>query len=172
MPTDAADGGSSGPALAAARDGAGGSRAIDIATGLLVALLALAALFWLIPLQVQTAVGEYDLSPAFFPKLAAWIVLVLALGLVLVRLALARRATASNGEGVRIAIEALVWTAVSLLTMISLVKIGYLATSMVLIASGAWMSGRRDWLRVGLVAILFPLAVDFAAWRIFTVHLP
>jgi hypothetical protein len=42
----------------------------------------------------------------------------------------------------------------------------------VLVAAGAWMAGRRDWLRVGLVAILFPLAVHYAAWQIFTVRLP
>jgi hypothetical protein len=83
-----------------------------------------------------------------------------------------RSAPPSNGEGMRIAVEAFVWSAVSVLTMIGLLKIGYLATSMVVVAVGAGMAGRRDWLRVGLVAILFPLAVDYAAWQIFTVRLP
>jgi hypothetical protein len=166
------NGGASPPTRPAAGDGTGGSRTIDLATGLLVVGLALGALFWLIPQQVETAVGEYDLSPAFFPMLAAWIVLLLALGLVGVRLARARSAPPSNGEGTRIAVETIVWTVVAVLTMIGLLKIGYLATSMVLVAAGAWMAGRRDWLRVGLVAILFPLAVNYAAWQIFTVRLP
>lgn len=159
-------------APASTSEAAGGSRSIDIATGVLIAALALVALFWLIPRQIDTRVGEYDLSPAFFPRVAAWAVLALAVALVVLRLAQPRRGPSAQGGGPRIVAEAAVWTLVAALTMISLFKIGYLITSIGLIAGGAWMAGRRDWLRIGLVAVLLPVLMKFAAWQIFTVQLP
>lgn len=153
-------------------DGAAASRAIDIASGLFLVALALATLYWLIPTQIDTTVGEYDLSPAFFPRLAARVVLVLAVGLVVLGIVRHRSNGPDSGDGPRIIAEALVWIVVSVVIMLGLAKVGFVATSMVLIGAAAWFAGRRDWLRVGLVAILFPLLANFAAWRVFTVQLP
>ncbi len=161
-PADA--GGETGPA--------GTTPATDIAAGVLLAILALAALFWIVPAHTETAVGDYDVSPAFFPRLGAGLVLVLAFTLVATG---TRRHLAGHRDGRpgrRVLAELLIWSAAATATVIGLQVIGFIATSALVIAGWMLLAGERRWLLIGAAAVAFPLVVDTAAWVFFTVDLP
>ena len=150
----------------------GATPATDIVAGVLLAILALAALFWIVPAHTETNVGDYDVSPAFFPRLGAGVVLALALTLITTG---ARRHLAGRGNGRpgrRVLEELLIWGAAATVTVIGLQTIGFIATSAVVVAGWTLLAGQRRWLLVGAAAVLFPLAVDTAARVFFTVDLP
>lgn len=136
--------------------------------------LCLVALLWLIPSQIETATGEYDLSPAFFPRLGVMAVLVLAVCLLLARLRQPRVSTPTELDGPRphVIAETAAWSAASLVVMMALQWAGFFPTSVAVIIIGAWLCGRRDWLRIVSLALLFPWLVQTATWQIFTVSMP
>ncbi len=146
--------------------------ATDIIAGAVLVVLALAALFWIVPAYTETDVGDYDVSPAFFPRLGAGVVLVLALALIAVG---ARRHMAGGKDGRpgrRVLLEMLIWAAAATATVVGLQTIGFIATSAIVVVGWMLLAGQRQWLLVGAAAVLFPLAVDTAAWVFFTVDLP
>ena len=56
--------------------------------------------------------------------------------------------------------------------VVGLQTVGFIATSALAVAGWMLFAGQRRWLLVGAAAVLFPLAVDTAAWIFFTVDLP
>lgn len=151
-----------------ADDAGAGGRGVDIAAGLFLAVLSVFALVWLIPNHTQPADSQFDVAPGFFPNLAAGAVLLLS-GLLLLR----RWGQApSGGGGARIVLEFVVWCALSVAVMLALSHIGFLIMAPVVIAGAMLFSGSRNWWLIAAMTILFPLAVKWAAWFIFTVDLP
>ena len=151
-----------------AEDAGAGGRSIDIAAGLCLAALSVFALVWLIPNHTQPADSQFDVAPGFFPNLAAGAVLVLSALLLLRRLGQA----AGRGGGLRIVVELAVWCALSAAIMLALVHIGFAVMAPVVIAGAMLFCGNRNWWLIAAMTVLFPLAVYWAAWFIFTVDLP
>lgn len=144
----------------------------DLVAGLFLALCALVALVWLIPSHTQAAMSEFDVSPGFFPNLAAWAVLVLSLGLVARQVPRLKLLAGRGTAGRFVLIDIAAWSVVAMFSIFALAKIGFLFVAPVLIVSGMLASGNRAyWMIIGL-AVLFPVLVDQAAWYIFTVDLP
>lgn len=147
------------------------SSAIDIVSGLVLATLSVIALVWLIPANVSGVSDGTDVSPAFFPRLTAWVILVLSLIMV------AHRFLRSDpGDGWVAGRRILAETGAVLifaLTVGTLVPVfGYLPTSILVILVGGFIAGYRRWWALILLAVLFPIIVRFGAWTIFTVELP
>ncbi len=145
-----------------------GGRGIDIAAGLCLAALSLFALLWLIPNHTQPADSQFDVAPGFFPNLAAGTVLFFSL----VLLARRWRQTPSGGGGFQVISEIATWSALAVAIMLALSTLGFLVMAPVVIAGAMLFSGNRTWWLIAAMAIVFPLAVEGAAWLIFTVDLP
>ena len=148
-----------------------GGTGIDVAFGLVFAVLATAALVWLIPSQVSTQAGGTDVSPAFMPRLAAGTVLVLSLGLVGHRLARGRLSGGAR-DGGRLLAETAALGAGGVAVMAGLATVGFLPTAMGLILAAGLAARQRPrwWLLV--LAVAFPVIVDLGAWHLFVVDLP
>jgi len=144
----------------------------DLVAGLFLALCATVALVWLIPNHTQAAMSEFDVSPGFFPKLAAWAVLVLSLGLVARQIPRLRHVAGRGIAGRAVLVDIAGWSVVAFFSILALAKIGFLFVAPVLIVAGMLVAGNRTyWMIIGL-AVVFPVLVDQAAWYIFTVDLP
>jgi hypothetical protein len=144
---------------------------VDIAAGLVLAAMSVFALFWLFPNYIVSGSNEYDVGPEFFPKLAAWTVFGLSIVLIISRVI--RFELSVNGRsGKSIVFEIVVWAMISALTLVGLLKIGFLITAPLIISLGALASGYRIWWVIAMLAIAFPLLLDQAAWMVFTVDLP
>ena len=145
----------------------------DAVAGVALAALASAALVWFIPAYTDASAGEYDVSPAFFPKLAVTIILVLSVGLALMGFARMRGPSSATGStGASALLEFAAWNAVAAPAMLGIAQVGFVATAAVLIAAGMLLAGRRTWLLIAITAVAFPLLLDRAAWWIFTVNMP
>ncbi len=146
----------------------------DIGAGLVLAAMAGVALVWLIPDHVGGQVGENDIGPAMFPRLTAWMVLVLSL-MLSTRAAFRYRASVTREQDARgwwLLIEAFAWVLVGGLTLLGLSRIGFVPTAMLLVVFGAVVSGYRTWWVIAVLGLGFPFAVDRLVWLVFTVDLP
>lgn len=144
---------------------------VDLVAGCVLAASALLALFWLIPAHTQPALSEFDVAPGFFPNMAAGAVLALSTVLIIVRFRTLRQAMVS-GDRTFILVDIAIWSFVGLATIGGMQTIGFVWTAPVLIAAGMVFSGCRTLWLIAVLAIAFPVIVDFAAWHIFTVELP
>ena len=151
-----------------------------------IALIALSgvALVWLIPTQISTQAGEYDLSPSFFPSVGVWIVLTLSVLLLMVR-ALEFWQTLRQRKGNQIlgpkavnvsvraiAIEFFAWTVAGSVFVCLLPMAGFLPLGILVVIVGTRVCGRRDWLPGIALGGLFCWLVQAGAWSLFTVALP
>ena len=143
----------------------------EIATAACLAAVATLALVWLVPVNTQPAASELDISPAFFPMLAATLVLVLSLALIAELVFLSAKSTASHSIKTIVS-ELVIWGAVTFVMLACLPKVGFIAVSTTVIVLGGIAMGYRRWWALTLLAIVFSLTVDFGAWKIFTVDLP
>ncbi len=143
----------------------------EIAAALVLTAAAVFALVWLVPENTEPARSDLDISPAFFPMLAAGLVLVLSLTMMAVRLTRAVAATAEL-SGPAILREAAVWCGAGLAIWFVLPAIGFIPTSIGVVVFGGWATGYRNWWVLVTLAIVFSLIVDFGAWQIFIVDLP
>lgn len=143
----------------------------EIAAAFVLIAAALFAIFWLIPNNTEPARSELDISPAFFPMLAAGLVLMLSLTMVVVRLT---RTIAANValSGPAILAELAIWCGAALAIWLALPAIEFIPTSIAIVILGGVATGYRNWWVLGTLAILFPIIVDFGAWHVFTVDLP
>lgn len=149
----------------------GASAAIDIAAGLVLVALATFALVWLIPTHVTGKSAGSDVSPAFFPTVAATIVLVLSLGMVAHRLIRSgHRGGWLRGQAILKEIGAVVIYAV--VVAVLLPAIGFVATAALVIIAGGVIARYQKWRALIVLAIVYPLLVRYGAWAIFTVELP
>lgn len=159
------DGGAGAPGARAAVD--------DALAGALLAVLAVLALVWLIPANTASVIGEYDVSPTFFPELTATVVLLLAIALLLSGLARMRRpAEGARSSAGHALLEFGAWSVAATLAVLGIAKLGFVVTAAALIAAAMLLAGRRTWYVIAIAAIGFPLLVDAVAWWVFTVDLP
>ena len=150
----------------------GTTPATDIVAGVVLAALAVAALLWVVPAQTEPGGGGHDVAPAFFPNLAAGLVLVLAATLVATGTRRHLAGVRDGAAGRRLMLDLLVWAAAAAATVVGLQQIGFVATGVVVVAAWMLLAGQRRWPVIVAAAVLFPLAVDGAAWVFFTVDLP
>ena len=143
----------------------------EIAAAFVLTAATLFALFWLIPNNTEPARSELDISPAFFPMLAAGLVLLLSLAMIVVRLTRAVVATAEL-SGPAILSEVVVWCGASVAIWFALPVIGFIPTSIAVVILVGLATEYRKWWVLGAMAILFSIIVDFGAWQVFTVDLP
>ena len=143
----------------------------EIVTAACLAAVATLALLWLVPVNTQPAASELDISPAFFPMLAATLVLVLSVALIAELVFLSAKSTASHSIKTIVS-ELVIWGAVTFVMLACLPKVGFIAVSTTVIVLGGIAMGYRRWWALTLLAIVFSLTVDFGAWKIFTVDLP
>ena len=143
----------------------------EIVTAACLAAVATLALLWLVPVNTQPAASELDISPAFFPMLAATLVLVLSLALIAELVFLSAKSTASHSIKTIVS-ELVIWGVVTFVMLACLPKVGFIAVSTTVIVLGGIAMGYRRWWALTLLAIVFSLTVDFGAWKIFTVDLP
>ncbi len=151
-----------------------GSRAAvrtEIAAAFILMVAALFALFWLIPNHTEPARSELDISPAFFPMLAAGLVLALSSAMIVVRLA-RRVVTSVELPGPAILVEIAVWLGAGMAIWFALPAIGFIPTSVVVVTLGGLAIGYRTWWVLVLLAVSFSIIVDVGAWQVFTVDLP
>ena len=144
---------------------------IDIAAGIAMAAMSLIALIWVIPNYVEVGTSDFDIGPAFFPNFTATLVLGLSALLIVTR---AIRYTSGNPglPGKVIVFEIALWAVISVSIIPSFAKLGFLLTATLIIGAGVIMCGYRVWWVIALLAVVFPLIIDQAAWFIFTVDLP
>jgi len=148
---------------------------IDIAAGLFLAAMAALALLWLIPNYIVSAAGEYDVGPAFFPKMSAWIVLVLSLSLVIIKvygLKTEAKTLPGGRSGQSIVFEIIIWSLIAVLALLGITKSGFVLTASLIIGLGAIACGYRTWWLIALLAVVIPLIINQLVWIIFTVALP
>lgn len=150
-------------------DAAAQSRGVDIVAGLVLAAFCVFGLVWLIPANTQPADSQFDVAPGFFPNLAVIAVLVLSIAMVIHRW---RRSPGEGGGNIGILLELVVWAGLAVAVMLALSGIGFIPMASALLAAGMVFSGNRNWWLIATMAIAFPLAVDWAAWLIFTVDMP
>lgn len=145
--------------------------AIDVALGLLVAALSSMALLWLIPAQISTEATGTDVSPAFIPQLAAGVMLVLSVCMVAHRI-LRERPAGGWARGRPLMLETATLAAGAAAISIAIPLVGFLPVAVAVILAGGLFARYRPLWALGLLAVLFPLLVDFGAWTIFVVDLP
>lgn len=160
---------------------------IDAISATVLIVLSAVVLAWLIPAQISTDAGEYDLSPSFFPSVGAWIVLTLAVLLLLVRVMeivsrVRKREVADSPAPNQaaskpltvgpIATEFLAWTVAGVAVFYLLPFAGFLPTAVLIVMLGTRICGRRDWLPGIALGVAFCWLVQAGAWSLFTVALP
>lgn len=143
----------------------------DIAAGLVLAAVSLFALFWLIPQHTGSAAGEFDVSPGFFPRIAAIVTLILSLMLVGHRLLRFARLQRRPGGGA-VLVEIAVWTVACVAITAGLSFIGYLFVAPVVIGVAMLAAGERRWWLILLIAAATTAITYVGADLIFDVALP
>ncbi len=152
---------------------AGGDEAclIDIAAGLVLAAMSIATLLWLIPVYVELGTSKHDVGPAFFPRLTTFVILGFSILLVITKAVRFRKGNPGL-SGKSIIMEIIIWVMISTLSVFALTKLGFIFTALMLVGLGAIVCGYRNWWVVAVLAVVFPVIIDQAAWLIFTVELP
>lgn len=158
----------------------------NLAIGATVAALAAVGNAWLIPaFTTASATGAYDLSPTLVPHISLGLCLVLGLLLCLQSLG-ARRdgrpappGVARTGDGathsspgVWLFRDLLMWGASSMVTVVLLPRLGFIATATALLAVWLVFAGARRWPVVIGVAVILPVLLDRLSWYALTVRLP
>lgn len=149
--------------------------AVDVAAGLVLAAVSIVCLAWFIPAHVGTNASEYDVSPAFFPNLASWLVLFLSLALVATRIIRIDRASGPLGgvsAGWPIVTQTITWSVVALLAWYGMEAIGYMPTAAAILVLGAVACRYRNIFAIIGLAIVMPVVIDQLAWLVFQVDLP
>jgi hypothetical protein len=144
---------------------------VEIAAGIFLAAIAIFALYWVFPNYIVAVAGANDVGPEFFPKLATWTVLGLSILLIVTRIV---QIKSSDGgmRGRSILLEIVIWSVISVLSVLGLLNIGFLIMSPLIILFGAIACGYRNVWAIVFITIAVPLVLDQAAWLIFTVDLP
>lgn len=146
----------------------------DIAAGLVLAALSLFALLWLIPTQTKGAAGAYDVSPGFFPRVAASAVLILSVIFLVhraVRFQAMRRRPSSSDAGALLT-EIAVWTAACAAIWIGLWQAGFLVVAPLVIALAMVAAGVRRWWLIVALAAATTAVTYYGAEHLFSVALP
>ena len=145
--------------------------------GLTVAGFSLIVLFLLIPTQIEME-AEYDLaslSPAFFPRLAAGVILGLSLLLLLYQLRTARQG-AGPPEGEKLSrgdeLRVLIAMVVSILYFLVVDLLGFLITNTVALAALFSLQGRPRFLKLAGLSMGTTAGVYLFFHYLMKVHFP
>lgn len=155
-------------------------RRTDLASGLVLMLLAGLGLFWLVPSQTAPAQSPLDLPPGLMPSLALAVCLALAILLVARALRPVRGepgrheefGAEASGIGRRELFNLAGWIALSTATMLALPRLGFLFTGALLLAAVLIYARARPLWLVALLVPLVPLALQQVALHAFTTELP
>ena len=154
------------------------SPAVDLISSATLAILASFALLWIIPNYIDESAANYDVSPAFIPKFAAWTVLGFSVIQMIVSLRRYRAAKAECDTNLptpnrwHIIVEPLIWLLVMMGIHFGLTHVGFVVTGTLVLAASLYAAGQRSWPVIVVTSALLPFALDFAAWHIFVVDLP
>jgi hypothetical protein len=160
-------------------------RTVDFILSIIVLALGLATLFYLIPTQVEVS-ARYDLaslSPAFFPELAAWLLVVLGGLLLISQLTAAGRARAGRGEAetddetrqeFTSGDELRVWAVflVSILYFYGLKYIGFIPATILGLAGLFLLQGVRGAGRLLVLSVVTAVLVYAFFHYVMNVHFP
>ncbi|WP_071795863.1 tripartite tricarboxylate transporter TctB family protein [Natronohydrobacter thiooxidans] len=153
------------------------SRRDEILVGLGVTLLAALTLWWLIPAYVviPRRVPIKALSPAFWPMVIGWVMLICGLAVV-IRAAMAPPPPDAIADDLRVSRpEAMRMGALAVLLIAgfySLRTVGMVWTSMVLFVALVFLTGSKHRVLGVVAAILLPLALYFFFTKVAGVAIP
>ena len=146
----------------------------DIFSGSLIALFGLLTIFVIVPVEIDSS-GDYGLDPKFFPVTTLWLIVAMAALQIAHRLLLLKfdPDTPAPLDGMNwlfICGAALFLT----IAYFGILTIGFIATSLILIAIVMVAMGARkqNWLALVSIPIIAPLVIYYALGEIFTVQLP
>lgn len=146
----------------------------DIYSGGLLFLLGLFTIYVIVPMQIDSG-GDYGLDPSFFPVTTLWLIVLMAAVLIGHRLLIVK-----DSDGSPAPLDGLNWLFIGAAAVLlaiayySIITIGFIATSLILIAILMIAIGarRENWLALATVPIIAPLVIYFLLDRIFVVQLP
>jgi len=156
-------------------------RKTHIGTALVLIPLCLFCIFWLVPQNTVPATSEFDVSPGFVPYIALWTMLIYSVILLIDEL----RQQAANieeldeefgaeatGVDAQVLKNLVILVGVSVLSWLGINQLGFEPAMMVLIAVTMYYVGVRNWLSIGLTAILAPIVLTMCAWLFFSTQMP
>ena len=144
----------------------------EFAMGLALVALSLIGLIWLVPANVNTGAADFDVGPAFFPRMALYVLLVLSLIMALFA-AIGRQAAAVSGATVlRGTAETVVWFGVSVAILLAMPRLGFLHVAILLLVVAFLVARERRWWRIGLLSVAVPVLSALFAQGVFQVAMP
>jgi Tripartite tricarboxylate transporter TctB family len=147
-------------------------RRSDIYTGIVLALLGLAAIFVIIPEGISIT-DEYGLSPRIFPFTVMWLGTAVALILVVQRLRERPRADDGAPMAAKNWLFIAAMSAYLAATYFAIDIVGFKIAGPVSVGvMMAVMGEYRHPVRLALVSLTLPLAVYYAFERLFIIQLP
>lgn len=149
-----------------------GARArLNFIAGAVLFLLSAAVILWLIPGFVPGEATRGEVSPKFFPNLAATVILICSIGLMLTNLQTFK--LPSGGAARQVALQLAGWTAIATAIFLLLAYAGFFAAAAFSVIAGVAVARyrRRLWL-VLLIAVGLPLFLDWGIWTLFYIQLP
>lgn len=157
------------------------TRRTDIISAIVLAVFAGLLLVWIIPANTSPPQSEDNLSPAFLPSLAASILLVLAIVLGMTSWSRQRPeadelheefGAEAHGVGLADVADLAIWCAFAMAVMFGFETIGFVPTAIPALVAMMLFGGQRNWLAIGGVAVVVPLAIQQIAWHAFNVQMP
>lgn len=146
----------------------------DIITGSLLVLFGLVTIFVIVPVQIDSG-GDYGLDPSFFPLTLLWLVTAMA-----VLLAATRVPLPPDPSDAAPTMDLMNWLFIVVATValtiayVAIDSIGFIITSIVLIATVMLAMGARsrNWLAIATIPVIAPIIIYYALGKIFVVQLP
>ncbi len=156
-------------------------RKTHIGTALFFIPVALICVFWLIPANTVPPTSADDISPRFVPTIAMAVIGFYSL-ILLIREWRAPKpedgeldeefGAEATGVDARVLLNTLILLVVSALTWLGMNYIGFEPTMTVLIAVVMYYVGARNWLTIGLCAVIAPIVLSLCTFHFFSTELP
>ncbi len=156
-------------------------RKTHIGTALVLIPVCLFCIFWLVPNNTVPATSEVDVSPGFVPYIALYTILFYSVILLLTEL---RKqignveqldeefGAEATGVDARVLKNLVILTVVSIVAWLGIKHIGFEPAMTVLIAVTMYYVGSRNWLSIGLTALVAPIVLSMCAWYFFSTEMP
>ena len=145
---------------------------LNLVSATVLALAAVLALVWLVPVHTNADAASYDVSPAFMPKVAAWAVLILAAGQMAVSFRKLKASAIIGKSHWPILTDTLAWVVICALIFFGTTRLGFLVAGPLILIACLYAAGQRSWFLIGAIGLIVPLVLDLATWHLFTVDLP
>ncbi len=149
---------------------------VNFISGMCIAAFGLAVIFWLIPTQIREVEAPWFNSPRLFPYAIGILLTGLGLWLGLQGLWQMKKIPADQQTYYKTTGHQFMMVGVTLGTMIlycvALKFIGYIPSTIVLLAWLMFFSGQRNWIKIAIVAIVLPLVIYFAFSKLLLLRMP